>query len=72
MRLPGPSVNAPDTFACLTLLLVGSAVALPRASSSTEPFSETLVVALMRPIWFTAMPTSVVLPRGVSITPLAR
>ena len=46
-------------------------VAVPlRASSSTEPFSLTLVVAEIRPRWLTARPTSVALPRGVLMLPL--
>ena len=42
------------------------------ASNKIEPLADTLVVALMRPDWLTAMPTSVVLPRGVLICPLTR
>ena len=72
MLLPCPRVRVPDTLARLTLLFVGSAVAPPRASNITEPFSVTLVVAVMRPDWLTAMPTSVTLPRCASMVPPAR
>ena len=72
--LLAPSVRAPAVAACFCRLLRSSwppTVPL-RASNITEPFSATLVVALIRPLWFTAIATSVVLPRGVSILPPAR
>ena len=72
MAEPSPSVSAPPLDARLNKVPVRlKPVLVPlRASSSTEPFSLTLVLAEMRPLWLTAMPTSVVLPRGVSIRPL--
>ena len=69
---PAPSVNAPPMLARLTsvpVLLKPVAVPL-RASSSTEPFSLTLLLAEMRPLWLTASPTSVVLPRALLMSPL--
>ena len=44
--------------------------ASPWASSRMEPFCDTLVVALMRPDWLTARPTSVALPRGTLMLPV--
>ncbi len=70
-RAPGSSVSVPPCVACLTRVPVVLKLALAplRASSSTDPFSATLVVAEMRPATFTARPTTVALPRGVSMTP---
>ncbi len=70
--LPAPSVNAPPTVASLVVTAPGTPTAPPRASRKTEPSCATLVVALMRPLWLTAMPTSVVLPVGVLMTPPCR
>ena len=68
---PGSSTSAPPTVACLNRMpVLLKPVLVPlRASSSTEPFSLTLVVAEMRPLTLTARPTSVALPRGMSSTP---
>ena len=66
ISLPAPSTRAPLS-AARGLPSTGSAA--PWARRITEPFSVTLVVALMRPIWLTAMPTRVVLPRAVAIWP---
>ena len=69
---PGPRVSAPPMLARLTnvpVLLKPVAVPL-RASSSTEPFSLTLLLAERRPLWLTARPTSVVLPRALPMSPV--
>ena len=70
MRLAAPRVSVPPSAARLTITPPELMPwAWPRANKNTEPFSLTLVLALMRPIWLTAMPTKVVLPRLLAISP---
>jgi hypothetical protein len=67
-----PIVSVPPWVAMSCALLLLPEIDPCAACRITEPFSDTDVVAEMRPDWFTARPTSEMFPRGADSEPPPR